>query len=290
MKRIILFVMACIFSIGTCSQTGGSRTQTTASSRGGPQEAFEIKNSVFFEDGTLDEYVLKDWDRNYTHVDFEEKYSASMVHFFNQRGERDGFLEQIEYAYDDAKGYLKTELTRDTERRLKRRVVYQYQQDRLWRENLMDNKGKVVSTSEYAYDNRGNQTSRVIINRAGARLAETVYTYNAQGQMTASETKDTSGGNAISSTRYSYNANGNLIREQVYDGDGNITSVITYEWRDGKEVKYEMADASGRVTLRILNEYGNNGELVKKIRENIQGDSFQTTEYEYEFRPARRQS
>jgi hypothetical protein len=283
--------------MATCSQSGGRRAQGTAAPGGG-RDAFETKQEIYFTDrrpdgrlivGALDEYVLKEWDRDYTHVNFEERYAASMAPVVTG-GERDGFLEQIEYQYHADRGYVTTKLTRNTERQLKNRVVYQYQQDRLWSESLQEPRGRVISTFEYAYDSRGNQTSRVILNRAGARMAETVYSYNNQGQMTESRTRDASGETVISRTTYAYDGSGNLVREQVYNSDGALTSVRTLVWRDGKEMSNVMTDARGTVQLRITNEYGTNGELVKKTIENLQGDSSQTLVYEYAFRPARRQS
>jgi hypothetical protein len=267
MGRAILFVVALFFSISTCSQTGG---------RG--REAHEVKNSTFFADGSLDEYTTSEWNSAYTHVDNEVKYSASGA-----------MLEQVEYAYNDDKGWKSTKITRDVEARLKNRVVYQYNpQGKLWRESLVDNKGKVVSTYEYSYDNRGNQISRVMKNRTGARLAETIYTYDANGKMTASETRD-AGDSMISSTKYTYDSQGNLTNQQVFNGEGRVTSVISSVWQSGRETRNEIKAPDGSVQMRVTNEYGNDGELTKKTIENFQGSSKQVIQYEYVFRP-RRQS
>jgi hypothetical protein len=266
MGRAILFVVALFFSISTCSQTGRGR------------EAHEVKNSTFFADGSLDEYMTSEWNSTYTHVDNEVKYSASGA-----------MLEQVEFAYNDDKGWKTTKITRDVESRLKNRVVYQYNpQGKLWRESLVDNKGKVVSTYEYSYDGRGNQTSRVMKNRTGARLAETVYTYDSSGKMLTSETRD-AGDSIISSTKYTYDSQGNLTNQQVFNNDGKVTSVIRSVWQSGRETRNEIATPDGNVQMRVTNEYGNDGELTKKTIENFQGSSKQVIQYEYVFRP-RRQS
>jgi hypothetical protein len=267
MGKAILFVAALFFSISTCSQTGG-RTR----------EAHEIKNSTFFADGSLDEYTTSEWNSSYTHVDNEVKYSASGA-----------MLEQVEFAYNDDKGWKTTKITRDVESRLKNRIVYQYNpQGRLWRESLVDNKGKVVSTYEYTYDGKGNQISRVMKNRTGARLAETVYTYDSNGKMLTSETKD-AGDSVISSTKYSYDSQGNLTGQQVFNNEGKVTSVISSVWQQGYETRNEIKGPDGSVQMRVTNEYGKDGELIKKTIENFQGSSKQFIQYEYVFRP-RRQS
>jgi len=267
MRKVVLSVVAFIFSIATCSQSGGRA-----------RDAFEVKHSIFFADGSLDEYTTSEWNSAYTHVDNEIKYSASGT-----------MLEQVEFAYNDDKGWKSSKITRDVESRLKNRIVYQYnEQGNLWRESLVDNKGKVVSTYEYGYDNRGNQISRVMKNRTGNKLAETIYTYDASGKMITSETRD-AGDNRISSTRYTYDSQGNLTNQQVFNGTGQVTSVISSVWRAGLETRNEIATPDGRVQMRVTNEYGRDGELTKKTIENIQGSSTQVIQYEYVFRP-RRQS
>ncbi|MDR2718241.1 MAG: hypothetical protein LBB89_09285 [Treponema sp.] len=274
MKKINLLLVALVVSMATCSQAGGKKTQT----KGGDREAYEVKQSVLFADGSLDEYTASTWDSSYSHVDNQARYSASGA-----------MLEQVEFAYNDDKGYVTTKITRDVESRLKNRTVYQYNpQGFLFRESLVDNKGKVVTTYEYSYDNKGNRTNRIIRNRAGDKLAETVYTFNNQGKMTSSQTKD--GESAISSTQYTYDVQGNLVKQVVLNNDGKPTSVINAVWQEGREVKNEMLSADGLVQMRVTNEYGDNGELVKKTIENFQGDSKQIMQYEYTFRPVRRQS
>jgi len=267
MGRTILFVVALVFSIATCSQTGGRR-----------EAALEVKHSVFFADGSLDEYTTSQWDPSFSHVDNEVRYSASGA-----------MLEQVEYAYNDDKGQKTTKIIRDVESRLKNRTVYQYNpQGKLWRESLVDNKGKVVSTNEYAYDAKGNQISRVMKNRTGNKLAETTYTYDASGKMLTSETKDAAD-NKISATKYTYDGQGNLVNEQVTNAEGKVTSVTTLVWRGGLETRKETATPDGSVQMRVTNEYGNKEELTKKTIENFQGDSKQFIQYEYVFKP-RRQS
>jgi len=271
MRKINLLLVALIVSMATCSQTGGRRTRD--------REALEIKQSIYFADGTLDEYTTSQWDRDYTHVDSQSRFSASGA-----------MLEQVEFSYNEEKGYITGKLTRDVESRLKNRVVYQYNpQGRLFRESLVDNKGKVISTYEYTYDGKGNRISRIIKNRAGDRLAETVYTFDNQGRMITSQTRDFME-SAISSTQYQYDGQGNLVKQVVLNNEGKATATINAVWQDGNEIRNEMLAANGSVQMRVTNEYGSNGELVKKTIENFQGASKQIMQYEYTFRPARRQS
>ena len=268
MGKAILFVVALVFlNWNLFSQSGG---------RG--REPFEVKNLTFFADGTLDEYMTTEWNNTYTHRDNEIKYSASGA-----------MLEQVEYAYNDDKGWLTTKITRDVESRLKNRWVYQYNdQGKRWRESLVDNKGKVSSTFEYAYDAKGNVISRVMKNRTGNKLSEITYTYDSGGKMLTSETKD-AGDNKIASTKYNYDSQGNLISTQVTNSAGQVTQVTNSVFQGMLETRYEQKTPDGSVLMRVTYEYGKDSELTKKTIENIQGSSKQVIQYEYVFRP-RRQS
>jgi len=269
MRKAVLFGVALVFSIGTCSQSGGRAREV----------AYEVKHSVFFADGSLDEYTESKWDSAFTRVDNEVRYSASGA-----------TLEKVEFAYNEDKGLKTTKITRDVEDRLKNRIVYQYNpQGLLFRESLVDNKGKVVSTYEYGYDSKGNQISRIMKNRTGNKLAETTYTYDANGKMIASETKDAAD-KKISATKYTYDRDGNLVNQQVTNAEGRVTSITNSVFQAGREMKNEIATPDGSVQMRVTNEYGNKDELTKKTIENFQGDSKQFIQYEYVFRPARRQS
>ena len=272
MRRIIFFVITLIFSMATCSQAANRRQVTSA------RDAFEVKQSVLFEDGSLDEVLTSDWDSTFTHITNQERRSASGA-----------MLEQIEFSYHEDRGYLTTRITRDVESRLRNRIVYQYNaQGNLWRESLVDNRNRVVSTYEFDYDNRGNRTGRRIMNRAGDLLAETLFTFDGAGRMTTSTTRD-GGGSVISSTRFSYDSQGNLISQQVLNSDGAVTTNVSARWQDGLEMVNETRAPDNTLRLEIRNEYGDDRELVRRVIRNIQGESTQILQFEYTFRP-RRQS
>jgi hypothetical protein len=54
------------------------------------------------------------------------------------------------------------------------------------------------------------------------------------------------------------------------------------------EIKNEHTTPDGEVQLRVSNEYGATGELLRQTIENIQGQSTQIMEYEYTFRQGQR--
>jgi hypothetical protein len=236
----------------------------------------EKKSLIKFADGSLDEYIESEYDSSDVMLLAQNRSSASGT-----------LLEQVEYTYHEEKHYLTAKMTKDDENKLKNRIVYQYNdRDLLAIETIVNKAGRAVSANEYTYDSERHIVSRIIKNGAGAKLAETVYTYNDRGLVVSSETKDANG-RKISSSESQYDASGNLANQKFYNSAGNVTRTVSMVWENGLEVKNEQRSASGDVQLRITNEYGPTGELLKKTVENIQGGSVQIMEYEYSFRPDR---
>ena len=98
--------------------------------------------------------------------------------------------------------------------------------------------------------------------------------------MVSSQTKDARGA-TISSTAYTYDGQGNLIRQNVTDGNGNPTTIVTARWENGLEMENVMTSAStGARQLQIRNEYGQNRELLTKRIENFQGNSRQVIRFQ----------
>jgi hypothetical protein len=278
---IIITVLTLVFSscaTGQKSAGGGSGSRPDVPGGGSPtgQTPVEIRTSVLFADGSLDEYITSDYDPTLTNMLYQNRYSASGT-----------LLEKVEFAYQDEKGWLTTKLTRDVEDRLKTRIVYQYDdQGRPWKEFLTNKDGKVVSSYEYEYGAWKTPISRVVKNAAGVMLAKTVYTRNDAGQEVSSETRDSSG-RKINATEKQYDADGNLIDQKVYNARGELTAHINAVWREGREVENQQLGPDGQVQLRVTSEYGPDGELLRKKVENLQGESTQIMEYEYTFKPER---
>jgi NOL1/NOP2/fmu family ribosome biogenesis protein len=245
----------------------GGRSATPA-----PGDPVEKRSIVKFADGSVDEYTESTWDASGKKLLIQERFSAS--------GQ---MVEQIEYSYYDDGDLLSTKITRGgIDNKLKGRVVYQYdKQNNLTLEGFVNSKGKQVSANGYTYDDKSNVLSRVIYNASNVKLTETIYNYQ-NGLVVSSETRDNQG-RKISSAENKYDGNGNLINQVVYNAGGQVSRRINAEWQNGREVKNEQLSASGQVQIRITNEYGSQGQLVKRTIENIEGQSTQILEFEYTF-------
>jgi hypothetical protein len=287
MKIAVVFITVLALLFTSCAtgqkaveESSGSRSEAAGSAETlAGQIPVEVKEAILFADGSLDEYTTMEYDSSLTNIHKQNRFSASGT-----------LLEQVEFAYADEKDWLSTKITRDVENRLKNRIVYQYnEQGQLWKETLTNKAGKAVSSFEYGYDGKGNRISRIVNSGAGVKLAETIYTVNDAGLVTASETRDGSG-KKINSAENQYNTSGNLISQKVYNANGEVTTTINATWQDGLEIESEQTDANGVVQLRITNEYGPGPVLIRKKVEYLQGQSSQILQYEYTFKPGRHSS
>jgi YD repeat-containing protein len=280
--RLIVFIAALAMIFASCTSTGqgGAAGQTDGqvnvparSSRDAAgQIPVEKKVLVKFADGALDEYTISEYDAADVHLRMQNRYSASGT-----------LLEQTEYTYQEATGAVSAKLIKDNENKLKSRIVYQYNdRNYLIKETFVNKSDKPVSSTEYAYDANGNRLSRIISNGAGVKLSETVYTFK-DGLEVSSETKD-GAGRKVSSAENQYDAEGHLISQKVYNASGVLTRLVNSVWEDGLEIQNEQTTPDGEVQLRVRNEYGAAGELLRRTIENIQGQSTQILEYEYTFR------
>jgi YD repeat-containing protein len=291
MKKLSIIICVLVLVLGSCASSQGSGVSGAAaqsvgsvSSGGGAasgagassgQTAVEIKSLSLFPDGSVDEYTVSNYDPSYSTLLNQNRYSASGA-----------LLEQIEFTFE--KNLLTKKITRDAENKIKTQVTYQYNnRGNLERETLINKSGAVSSSYEYAYDTRGNRISRVVNSGKGVKLAETVYSYNNASQIVSSEATD-GFGRKIGSTRNQYDSQGNLISQRMLNADGVVTAIINTVWQNGLEAESKQTSANGEVQLEVKNEFGSEGELIRKTVNNFQGKSTRITQYEYTFRPGRR--
>ena len=283
MRKNVVWVCVLILILASCASTSsgesGGRAGAAAATNASRTDQIPVATmeKVLFADGSLDEFVTSEYDDSLSLVQNQNRYSASGA-----------LLEQVEYSYQEGSDRLTTKITRDTENRLKSRTVYQYNdQGGLQKETLVNKAGKAVSSYEYAYNERGHRTRRILSSGADIKMAETLYTVDNNGVVSASETRDATG-RRISSIQNQYDNRNNLIQQTILDANGQVSATMNYVWQGTNEISSEQKGSDGSVQIRVTNEYGNSGELLKRTIENLQGNSVQIMEYEYAFKPARR--
>jgi hypothetical protein len=270
----LVTVAALVLASCASSPAPGASAETGKSVPG--QIPVEKRAVVKFADGTVDEFTVSEYDPSDVTLLGQNRFSAS-----------GGLMDQIEYTYNEEKNTLTNKMTKDDENRIKSRIVYMRDEatDRLMKETVVNKAGKAVSTNEYTYNPSGFVTSRAILNGNNVKLAETFYTYN--GNLVVSSKTQAGDGRPISSSSNEYDREGNLVNQVLYNAAGSITRRISTVWQDGHEVESTQTAADGKTQLKITNEYGASGELVRKRVENYQGESTHVIEFEYEFRPDR---
>jgi hypothetical protein len=276
-----LIFASCGSGPGPAGSKGDAPARSSASTKGtsaSKRIPVEKKALVKFANGDLDEYTVSEYDPSDITLLNQNRFSASK-----------SLMDQTEFTYNEEKRMLTTKMTKDDENRLKTRVVYEHNDARTpapTKETTVNKAGKVVGSNAYTYNDVGKVESRSILNGNNVKLAETFYTY--QGNLLVSSvTNDSRSGKQISSSENSYDKDGRLIKQVFKNAAGSITRNIETKWQNGLEMEITQTSADGKLQLKITNEYGSEGEVLKRTVENYQGNSKQIREFEYDYRPNR---
>lgn len=126
-------------------------------------------------------------------------------------------------------------------------------------------------TTEYTYDEKGNNTLAVISDSDGYR-SEMEYAYDENGWKKKTVITNSDGRNFT--IKYTYDEMGNLIKEKETSADGNEYTTIYTNDENGNKIKKETTDLTGykNVTEYTYDEKGN--VITKK-----EASSFMNGEY-----------
>jgi hypothetical protein len=278
-RRTIVRLIAPLAAVALVFVSCGSGPAPASNEAGSGQVLVEKKAVVKFADGTVDEFTVNEYDPSDITLLRQKRFSAS--------GSPDSLTDQVEFTYDEEKRVLTNKLTRDDVNPLKSRIDYEYDKatNRLLTETIFDKSNRMVSANKYTYNSDGNVASRVILNGSGQELARTVYTYKGNLAV-ASETRDGKG-RKISSSVNEYDRKGKLVGQTLKNAADVVTRKISTVWQNDLELETTQTAADGKLQLRITNEYGASGELLRKTVENYLVNSKQVMEFEYETRPER---
>jgi len=234
----------------------------------------EVKNRTMFADGTLDEATTSEYD------------PATMLLVGQTRTSASGaVLERVEYAYNGNLPVSRT--SRDAEGKVSSVRTYTYDGAGLLSgETLKDGAGKMVSASLYAYDAAGVRLSWIVKDAKGVQVAETVYTVK-DGRVLGAELRDGAGKKNGSSV-YAYDADGRIVSQKYNNALGSLQRIEASVWENGRLIREERQSAGGQVQQRTDYSYGPEGEVTRKVYEDLQGKSKKIVEFEYTFREEQR--
>jgi YD repeat-containing protein len=232
----------------------------------------ETRSVGRYPDGSIDQTIKSDYDKNLRLVAQAKLNGIGVIQ------------ESSEYLY--AGDRLSQKNVKNGDGKMTSRRFYQYDDaGRLIGERLEDGVGKIVSTHEYAYGDAGERTLWVMRNAAGAVLARTVYAY-ADGRLVRSDTTD-GAGKPNSIVRYLYAPNGDPASEEYYDGRDQLLRRDAFVYADGRRVQEERRTPGGQAQQRISYTYGPDGEVVRRLVEDLVGKTSFSYEYAYIFREER---
>jgi hypothetical protein len=288
MKKLML-IAAAVVLVAACASVPAVKPLGTETASPGKKESaapakkeprvvviripLEIKATVWFADGSLDESIISDRDQTGSIIAQSRVTASGTV------------VERTEFVYQENKPQYKS--VKDGDGKLVSRRTYAYTPSgALAGESIEDGAGKRLSSFEYAYDAADHRTKWSVKDSGGTVLAETVYTYT-DGKIQNAELRDGIGRKTGSST-YEYDADGRLVKQTFFDVNGSVLRIETTAWKDGKIASEERKTAGNTVQQRTSNEYGNDGELLKKIVEDFVGKSKLITTYEYVIREERK--
>jgi hypothetical protein len=227
-----------------------------------------VKESSFYPDGLLDEYVVYKYDDTKTRLLEKSTFDAA----------RPDPTEREVSEWKDGK--LAAETVFDADGKIKLRREYAYTAaGKLASERVLDAKGKLQSSSTYAYDAAGAKTEWRAFDGEGLLKAVTSYA------PTRIEMKN-SGGALTGSISIETGPGGVPLAYTYFAADGTKQKIEIYFYATGSAVPaaIETRRADGTVTSKTSYAYGSLGELVKSVTVDGSGGVRDTRSYDYAIR------
>lgn len=155
----------------------------------------------------------------------------------------------------------------------------------------LNSAGEPLSGEERIYDETGRQTGLVLLDGAGAETARLEFIYDEQGRCTQSgEVSEVTGellrrvsvygdgekpvrqelyrqdGSLLEQVLFQYDEQENLVREERQSVQGETTSVLEYEWSEGRLTAETSYGVDGICSGSVQYFYDENGSLVREDR------------------------
>lgn len=224
------------------------------------------KESSYYADGVLDEYIIITYQEGSTDRDSRERFNDE-----NQLQER------WEYIYEN--DLLKREENYNGAGELQKYHVYDYDnQGNVILDAMYDEKDELQSKSEYEYDGTGNKVLWEVYGGNGALLSTTKYIYE-NGLNTRIETYTPAGELSVY-FEIEYE-NGNPVKKAEYSADGEPEGYSTFVYRDGAMVEKTIHRANDSVQRKVLYENNKRGNPVHITYTNASGTVQEKIEREY---------
>jgi antitoxin component YwqK of YwqJK toxin-antitoxin module len=159
--------------------------------------------------------------------------------------------------------------TFDGNRKIKTKTRQTWSGGLLMREDILNDKEEVQTSSEYRYNANGQKVSWVI---QGKTTPQTASEYTWTGDRLTQVTVFDAARAIIKSYKRSYSAAGNIASEDEFDGKGALIRRTVYTWNGDLLAREEVRTAQDAVQKATTYSYDQRGLLVKTELYNRKGD------------------
>jgi len=226
------------------------------------------KESSFYSDGLLDEYVEYRYDESRTRLLEKLTYDAT----------RPRPVERVVSEWRE--GRVAVDTTFDAEGRAKLRREYRYDgSGRLVEEAAIDAKGQPQSSSAYAYDGAGRKVEWRAFDGKGLLVAVTLYDYSPD----SIDMRDP-GGKTKGRIEVEAGTDGRPLRRTYLAADGKAQRYEAYVYEapaPAGPAALELRRADGSLASRTAYSYGPSGELLRSETRDGSGALRDFKTYEY---------
>jgi antitoxin component YwqK of YwqJK toxin-antitoxin module len=159
--------------------------------------------------------------------------------------------------------------TFDGNRKIKTKTRQTWSGGLLMREDILNDKEEVQTSSEYRYNANGQKVSWVI---QGKTTPQTASEYTWTGERLTQVTVFDAARAVIKSYKRSYSAAGNIASEDEFDGKGVLIRRTVYTWNGDSLAREEVRTAQDAIQKASAYSYDQRGLLVKTELYNRKGD------------------
>lgn len=216
------------------------------------------------------------FEKNLRLTGYDAEGRISTIHYFNKRGKNTG---RYAYFYKDSLLYKQEYFNK--RQKLRKYYIYEYENKRRIRTSLYNSKGKISFVWDYTCEETGELKKK---SKDTSKFC-TSKTYLADGSKIITTNYFNFDGTPIKVVEL-VDSNGKVLKHIIYRGEKQIVTYLRIKkYSNGKEVSdyYWSGTNKGKHSYSYYQEFGENGQIVKKNDTNYYGNSKKGYYRNYEY-------
>lgn len=137
--------------------------------------------------------------------------------------------------------------------------TYSVENGNLLKLTKLDNKGKIIATTSYTYDIKGNILKEFEVSSDSNITVCTkdfVYNYNVNGSLEGLTVKDAISNTIITKDSINYLTKTNVLEKYNFDNIGTITKINRFYYNTSGKISYETeSDFNNKITKKYIYNY-----------------------------------